>query len=117
MTSDVVQRYNEPIIKRVIATGGQTVKIDYNLGKVYVDDVELQEDYVRLINDRYLLPPNYNFDRQTNIFEATVPEGHLFVMGDNRNESADSRQSQIGFVDERRVLGKVILRLSPFTVY
>lgn len=117
MTSDVVPRYNEPIIKRVIATEGQTVKIDYNLGKVYVDGVELEEDYVRLVNDRYFLAPNYDFDRQTGIFETTVPEGHLFVMGDNRNESADSRQSQIGFVDERRVLGKVILRLSPFTVY
>jgi signal peptidase I len=117
MTSDKVQRYNEPIIKRVIATEGQTVRIDYRIGKVYVDGIELEEDYIRLIGDRYSLSPNYDFDRKTGIFETTVPDGHVFVMGDNRNESADSRQAEIGCVDVRRVLGRVILRLSPFTTY
>ncbi|MBE6694367.1 MAG: signal peptidase I [Ruminococcaceae bacterium] len=117
MTSDKVQRYNEPMIKRVIATEGQTVRIDYGAKQVYVDGVALKEDYVYLLYDKYYLAPSYDFDYQSGIFEATVPEGHLFVMGDNRNNSADSRQSEIGFIDQRRILGKVILRFAPFTTY
>ncbi|MBQ9162002.1 MAG: signal peptidase I [Clostridia bacterium] len=117
MTSDKVPRYNEPMIKRVIATEGQTVRIDYGAKQVYVDGVALEEDYVHLLYDKYYLAPDYGFDHQSGIFEATVPEGHLFVMGDNRNNSADSRQSEIGFIDRRRILGKVILRVAPFTTY
>ena len=111
--------YNEPIVKRVIATEGQKVKIDFYKGEVYVDGVLLEEDYAFVSGDRYISRgyPDYDFDRSTGIFETVVPEGQLFVMGDNRNNSTDSRSSHIGFVDKRRVLGEVKFRISPFTVF
>lgn len=113
--------FNEALVKRVIATGGQTVRIDYKTATVSVDGQVLEEPYVALIDGNgtdigYMqLLPAYDFDRTTGIFETVVPEGCLFVMGDNRNNSADSRSLAVGFVDERRVLGRVLLRLSPFT--
>lgn len=90
----------KPIVKRVIATGGQTVDIDFDAGIVYVDGEALEEDY---IND--LTHLNYANGLS---YPVTVPEGCLFVMGDNRNESADSRYAPIGLADERYVLGKVL---------
>lgn len=94
---------SEPIIKRVIATEGQTVDIDFEQGLVYVDGVALEEPYVNA--------PTYemeDFDEP-----VTVPEGCVFVMGDNRNRSTDSRTSSIGCVDERLIIGKAYLRLTP----
>lgn len=123
MTSTVNDHFNEPLVKRIIAKGGQTVRIDYNTGTVYVDGVALNEPYASFLNSRgqdigvLTQLPAHHFDRYTGIFEAEVPEGYLFVMGDNRNNSADSRTVEVGFVDERRVLGKVVCRLSPFTVF
>ena len=112
------------LVKRVIATGGQTVKIDFKNNTIHVDGVLYEDEHAVLKNnadlivDRYLsLRPNWNYDAATDTMTATVPEGHLFVLGDNRNFSRDSRDSSIMFVDERCVLGKVIMRVAPFTVF
>ena len=96
---------SKPIVKRVIATAGQTVDIDFNLGQVYVDGELLDEDY---IND-------YTYREEGTVFPLTVPEGEVFLMGDNRNHSKDSRSLEIGQVDKREILGKVALLLLPGT--
>ena len=123
-TSDTFERFNEALVKRVIATEGQTVRIDHEAGAVYVDGVLLDEPYAALLSQsgseigRWTAIPSVpGYDRDTGIFETIVPEGCYFVMGDNRNNSADSRSVQVGFVDVRRVLGKAVLRLQPWTVY
>lgn len=97
--------YPEPIVKRVIATEGQTVDIDFDTWTVTVDGKVLKEDYINRV------PGIMNSSDVA--FPLTVPEGYVFVMGDNRNESLDSRNSRIGFVDERFILGEVKLRLFP----
>lgn len=122
-TSDTVEQFNEPLVKRVIATEGQTVKINYWTHEIFVDGVLLEEDYVAFLNqngqDIDMMFPihDHYYDSATRVFEATVPQNCYFVMGDNRNNSSDSRFGAIGFVDERRVLGKVICRLKPFTTF
>lgn len=119
-------RYTKPLVKRVIATEGQTVRIDYEKQTVEVDGVVLDEPYVALLGYGgngtyadlgYMIPygNHHMITTETGvIFEAVVPDGHYFVMGDNRNHSADSRDSAIGFVDERQVLGTLACRISPF---
>ncbi len=93
----------DPLVKRVIAVGGQTVDIDFTEGVVYVDGEALDEPYVAA--------PTLTREDFEGPF--TVPEGCLFLMGDNRNESTDSRRATIGAVDERCVIGKVIFILLP----
>jgi signal peptidase I len=93
----------ECIVKRVIATEGQVVDIDFASGEVSVDGKVLEEDYI------------YN---KTTLFEGvtfplTVEEGHVFVLGDNRDNSKDSRNPQIGQIDVREILGKAIFLISP----
>ena len=97
---------DEPIVKRVIATAGQTVDIDFTRGVVYVDGVALEEDY---INE----PTHLQFDSRGVTFPLTVEEGHVFLMGDNRNNSSDSRLAAIGQVDTRYILGKVLFVMMP----
>ena len=93
----------KPIVKRIIATAGQTVDIDFDEGVVYVDGRALEEDY---INERTYLEEGTEFP-------LTVPEGSVFVMGDNRNHSSDSRDSRLGTVDTRYVIGKAVFLAFP----
>lgn len=97
--------HNEPIVKRVIAVEGQTVDIDFNKGLVYVNGDLLDEPYVNT-------PTNRRYDQR---FPMIVPEGHVFLLGDNRNGSYDSRAEEIGFVDERYIMGKAYYRVLPFS--
>lgn len=94
---------DDPIVKRVIAVGGQEVDIDFGTGTVYVDSVALNEDY---INDL-----TYTYEGTD--FPLTVPEGSVFLMGDNRNMSTDSRTPSIGTVDTRYLIGKAVFLAFP----
>lgn len=94
---------DDPIVKRIIAVGGQTVDIDFTSGTVYVDGEALEEDY---INDR-----TYTFEGTE--FPLVVPEGSVFLMGDNRNMSTDSREPRIGTVDTRYLIGKAVFLIFP----
>ena len=91
------------LVKRVIATEGQTVEIDFTKGRVYVDG--------ELLDEPYIAEPTKNQIDFTGT--QIVPEGCVFVMGDNRNESADSRDSRIGMIDERLIIDKVLLTVYP----
>lgn len=102
------------IVKRVVATGGQTV--DIREGIVYVDgkqlDEQVYEEGSELTASHYvntLTPP-----RDVHQYPLTVPEGYVFVMGDNRGISEDSRGARVGFVPDEKVIGKVIMRYSPW---
>lgn len=99
-----------PIVKRIIATGGQTVEIDYEDGLVYVDDVALEEPYLSEV----MQTPQSSYETIT---YAEVPEGYVFVMGDNRNASSDSRDVRLGVVDERYILGRAFFVLLPFSSF
>ena len=95
----------EPIIKRVIATEGQTVDIDFDAGVVYVDGVALEEPYT--------YTPTTTQEGME--FPLTVDEGCVFAMGDNRNRSRDSRYPEIGLIDEREILGQAVFLFLPGT--
>ena len=95
----------KPIVKRVIATEGQTVDIDFEQGIVYVDGQALQEPYIRDLTTQ---------DRGTK-FPLTVAPGCIFVLGDNRPVSRDSRAPEIGQIDTREVLGKALCLMLPGT--
>ena len=94
-----------PIVKRIIAVGGQTVDIDYDTNTVYVDGVALDEPYI--LEPMRELPAEY-------ATHVEVPEGSVFVMGDNRNNSTDGRDPRVGVVDQRCILGKALFVLLPF---
>ena len=96
-------RDGECIVKRVIATEGQEVDIDFTNGNVYVDGVLLEEDYI--------YTPTMLYEGVS--FPLVVEEGCIFVMGDNRMDSKDSRSTEIGLIDCREILGKAVFLLFP----
>ncbi len=103
VVTDSLTKYGETLIKRIIATEGDTVDIDFESGAVTVNGQQLEEPYIS--------GPTYlRYDVE---FPVTVPEGCVFVMGDNRSYSLDSRSTDVGFIDEKAIFGKVLLRLAP----
>lgn len=97
-----------PVVKRVIAVGGQHVTVSYADRAVYVDGVALDEPY---IND--LMEDPYRADM--GVLDVTVPEGSIYVLGDNRNNSSDSRHELLGTVDTRYILGRALFVIMPFS--
>lgn len=112
------------IVKRVIATAGQEVHIDYQTNAVYVDGVQVEEDYLNFGNEypapnQTILQDRFGEDYMARIPGLdgeyfTVEEGSIFVMGDNRNGSDDSRDSTLGSVDTRYVIGRALCVFFPF---
>ena len=94
---------HEPLIKRVIAVGGDTIDIDFNSREVSINGTVIEEPYISE-------PTVRKFDVN---FPLTIPAGFVFVMGDNRNNSKDSRATGIGLIDERYILGTTRFRLYP----
>lgn len=99
------EQYEKPLVKRVIATAGQELKIDFEKNAVYVDGVKLDEPYIQGVTVQGDIPAEK--------LNGIVPEGKVFVMGDNRSISLDSRYKQIGFIDEDLIIGKAQLDIIP----
>lgn len=100
-----VKNLDEAIIKRVIATEGQTLSIDFTDGSVYVDGEKIDEPYIK---ERMWVQGNGEIP-------SVIPKGYCFVMGDNRNGSLDSRFKEVGLVPNDKVLGKAVFIIFPFS--
>ena len=98
---------DKALVKRVIAVEGQEINIDFDKGIVYIDGQPIQEDYIAELTKT----------KEDFIGPKTVPEGCVFVMGDNRNMSTDSRKNEIGMVDTRLILGKAYMVIYPLSEF
>ena len=128
----------KPLVKRVIALGGDKIEINFERWMIMVNgeiveqrldengnEVLIGGDYVNYEAGKNMLPYGndgsdlyqigFSYDAQTGNYYATVPEGRLFILGDNRKNSKDSRDASVGFVDQRLVVGKAFFRLLPFS--
>lgn len=103
----------EPLIKRIIATEGQEVKINFNTWGVWVDGEKLEESYIFFEPDSTMLVEDMDPDENGEV-SFTVEENSVFLMGDHRNDSLDSRSDTVGQIDERYIMGRVIVRVTPF---
>ena len=99
------EEYNKPLVKRVIATEGQTLKIDFDKGEIYVDGVKLDEDYTMGETVKGNIPEED--------YPDVIPEGKVFVLGDHRDVSLDSRYYEIGLIDEDSIIGKAQFVVIP----
>ena len=95
---------HEPLIKRIIALGGETIDINFVTHEIKINGETIDEPYIAQ-------PTQRSFDVE---FPLAIPEGFVFVMGDNRNNSKDSRASGVGLIDQRYILGKTRFRIFPF---
>lgn len=102
------ESYNEPIIKRVIATEGQHLQINYENDEVIVDGVVLKEDYIKGRTIKLQNPT---------AIPDVIPKGYVFVMGDNREDSLDSRSTRIGLIPVENIIGKAFWRVQPFDTF
>ena len=116
--NQATMNYGEPIIKRVIALEGDTIKFDFENGQVFLK--KAGETEFELLDEDYIAAPTVaKLDRGTSTtqyhhtYAITVPEGCVFVMGDNRNRSLDSRSLMLGDVDTDLIMGRAFVRLFP----
>jgi len=103
--------FNEPIVKRVIAVGGDTIDIDFGTGAVKVNGKVIDEPYLGSVTTNAPVEGGWSYP-------LTIEEGKVFVMGDNRQHSSDSRiRTEIGLIDENYILGQVLFRFSPINEF
>ena len=103
-----VTGFEKRIVKRLIAQSGQEVNIDFDEGIVYVDGKALDEPYTSTLTKR---------DNRAFTYPLTVPEGYVFVLGDNRHISKDSRHPEVGMIAEENIIGKVLIRIAPLYTF
>ena len=105
------KKENKILIKRVVGLAGDKVVVDYNENHVYVNDKQITNEHIKeIMHDSSYFDPSFCVG--DGVYEYDVPEGCVFVMGDNRNDSKDSRS--IGFITDEEVLGKAVFRIYPF---